>query len=159
MNDVLFYWRLFIYKIITTICIRHAMNNHKPVKEKNFFFKQYYCYRIVKPRHPLCNEFEYLVFNATFSSVSAISWRSVLVVEEAGVPGENHRPWASNWQTLSLCESSAPLFVIYEAGRETSAVLVIGLYELLDLTTELIEPPSSLPLLQWQSGFIREVAL
>jgi hypothetical protein len=27
----------------------------------------------------------------------AISWRPVLVVEEAGVPGENHRPWASNW--------------------------------------------------------------
>jgi len=21
----------------------------------------------------------------------------VLVVEEAGVPGENYRPWASNW--------------------------------------------------------------
>jgi hypothetical protein len=21
----------------------------------------------------------------------------VLVVEEAGVPGENHRPWVSNW--------------------------------------------------------------
>jgi len=29
--------------------------------------------------------------------LSAISWRPVLVVEEAGVPGENHRPWASNW--------------------------------------------------------------
>jgi hypothetical protein len=27
----------------------------------------------------------------------AISWRPVLVVEEAGIPGENHRPWASNW--------------------------------------------------------------
>jgi len=26
-----------------------------------------------------------------------ISWRPVLVVEEAGVPGENHRPWARNW--------------------------------------------------------------
>jgi len=25
-----------------------------------------------------------------------------LVVEEAGVPGENHRPWASNWSSLSL---------------------------------------------------------
>jgi hypothetical protein len=25
------------------------------------------------------------------------SWQPVLVVEEAGVPGENHRPWASNW--------------------------------------------------------------
>jgi hypothetical protein len=38
-----------------------------------------------------------LVFNATFSNISAISWRPVLVVEEAGIPGENHRPWASNW--------------------------------------------------------------
>jgi hypothetical protein len=37
------------------------------------------------------------VFNATFSNISAISWRQVLVMEEAGVPGENHRPWASNW--------------------------------------------------------------
>jgi hypothetical protein len=39
----------------------------------------------------------FLVFNATFSNIPAISWRPVLVVEEAGVPGENHRPWASNW--------------------------------------------------------------
>jgi hypothetical protein len=31
-----------------------------------------------------------LVFNATFNNISAISWRPVLVVEEAGVPGENH---------------------------------------------------------------------
>jgi len=37
------------------------------------------------------------VFNATFSNISVISWRPVLVVEEAGVPGENHRSWASNW--------------------------------------------------------------
>jgi hypothetical protein len=38
-----------------------------------------------------------LVFNITFSNISAISWQPVLVVEEAGVPGENYRPWASNW--------------------------------------------------------------
>jgi hypothetical protein len=38
-----------------------------------------------------------LVFNTTFSNISAISWRPVLVVEEARVSGENHRPWASNW--------------------------------------------------------------
>jgi len=37
------------------------------------------------------------VFNATFSNISSISWRLVLVVEETGVPGENHRQWASNW--------------------------------------------------------------
>ena len=50
-----------------------------------------------------------MVFNATFSNISAISWRPVLVVEEAGVPGENNRPWASNWYTCG-CESSAPFF-------------------------------------------------
>jgi hypothetical protein len=33
-------------------------------------------------------------------------WRPVLVVEEAGVPEENHRPWASNWKTLSLATAS-----------------------------------------------------
>jgi hypothetical protein len=42
-------------------------------------------------------DFDFWCFNATFSNISAKSWRPVLVVEEAGVPGENHRPWASNW--------------------------------------------------------------
>ena len=37
-----------------------------------------------------------MVFNATFNNISAISWRSVLLVEEIGVPGENHRPVASH---------------------------------------------------------------
>jgi len=41
--------------------------------------------------------FDFWGFNATFNNISAISWRPVLVKEEAGVPGENHRPWASNW--------------------------------------------------------------
>jgi hypothetical protein len=30
----------------------------------------------------------FLVFNSTFSNISAISWRPLLVVEEARVPGE-----------------------------------------------------------------------
>ena len=33
-----------------------------------------------------------MVFNATFNNISVISWRSVLLVEEIGIPGENHRP-------------------------------------------------------------------
>jgi len=37
-----------------------------------------------------------MVFNATFNNISAISWRSVLLVEETGVPGENHGPVASH---------------------------------------------------------------
>ena len=43
----------------------------------------------------------FMVFNATFNNISAISWRSVLLVEETGVSGETHRPVASNGQTLS----------------------------------------------------------
>ena len=31
-----------------------------------------------------------MVFNATFNNISAISWQSVLLMEETGVPGENH---------------------------------------------------------------------
>jgi hypothetical protein len=42
-----------------------------------------------------------MVFNATFNSISVISWQSVLLVEETGVPWENQRPYASHWQTLS----------------------------------------------------------
>jgi len=36
------------------------------------------------------------VFKATFNKISVISWWSVLLVEETGVPGENHRPVASH---------------------------------------------------------------
>jgi hypothetical protein len=45
--------------------------------------------------------FGFMVFNATFNNISVISWRSVLLVEENGGPGENHWPVASHWQTLS----------------------------------------------------------
>ena len=41
-----------------------------------------------------------MVFNATFDNISALSWRLVLFLEEIRVPGENHRPAASHWQTL-----------------------------------------------------------
>jgi len=43
----------------------------------------------------------FMVFNATSNSISAISWRSLLLVEETGVPGENHRTVTSHWQILS----------------------------------------------------------
>jgi len=41
------------------------------------------------------------VLNATINNISVISWRSVLLVEETGEPGENHLPVASHWQTWS----------------------------------------------------------
>jgi len=33
-----------------------------------------------------------MVFNATFNNISAISWRSVLLLEETGVLGKNYHP-------------------------------------------------------------------
>jgi hypothetical protein len=46
-----------------------------------------------------------MVFNATFNNISVISWRSFLLVEETGVPGENHR---------------------HRAGFELTTIVVIG---------------------------------
>ena len=37
-----------------------------------------------------------VVFNATFKNISVILWRSALLVEVTGVPGENHRTGASH---------------------------------------------------------------
>ena len=39
-----------------------------------------------------------LAFNDTFNNISVTLWRSVLLMEETGVPGENHRPVASHWK-------------------------------------------------------------
>ena len=43
----------------------------------------------------------FMVLNATFNNISITSLQSVLLVEETGVPEENHQPAASHWQTLS----------------------------------------------------------
>jgi hypothetical protein len=36
--------------------------------------------------------FRFMVHNAIFNNMSVISWRSVLLVEETGVPRESHQP-------------------------------------------------------------------
>jgi hypothetical protein len=43
-----------------------------------------------------CLFWSLMVFNATFNNISVISWRSVLLVEETGVHGENQRPATSH---------------------------------------------------------------
>ena len=37
-----------------------------------------------------------MVLNTTFNNILAISWQSVLLVEETQVPGENHQHAASH---------------------------------------------------------------
>jgi hypothetical protein len=37
-----------------------------------------------------------MVFNTTFNNITVLLWQSVLLMEETGLPGENHRPAASH---------------------------------------------------------------
>jgi hypothetical protein len=63
-----------------------------------------------------------VVFNASFNNISVISLRSVLLVEETGMPGENYQPAASHCQTLSHnIVSSTP-----RLGFEFITLVVIG---------------------------------
>jgi acetaldehyde dehydrogenase (acetylating) len=77
---------------------------------------------------------DFCFFNATFNNISAISWRPVLEVEEAGVPGETMGKQLVNFITCGG-KSFPPLVCNIQSLARTHAVLVIGLYELLDSTT------------------------
>jgi hypothetical protein len=58
--------------------------------------------------------------SATFNNISVTSWRSVVLMEETWVPGENHRTVASHWQTLYCIEYTSP-----SAGFELVPLVVI----------------------------------
>ena len=69
--------------------------NHKKKMNDNIHMNRTKIYRLTV-------RLRFMVFNATFNNISVISWWSVLLVEELGVPGENHRPFASHWLTDKL---------------------------------------------------------
>jgi hypothetical protein len=81
---------------------------------------------------------DFWCFNATFNNISAILWRSVLVVEEARVPRENfstdHGQATGELYHMWL-RVECTLFCNVQRRAWTHAVLVIGLYELLDPAT------------------------
>jgi hypothetical protein len=56
------------------------------------------------------------VFNATLSNISAISWRPVLVVEEAGKNTDHGQATGKLYHLRLRVECT--LLVIYKAGRE-----------------------------------------
>jgi len=65
-------------------------------------------------------EIWFLVANATFSNISAISWWPVF--EGGGSPSTRREPTTMDKQLVNFincgCESSAPFLVIYKVGRE-----------------------------------------
>ena len=46
--------------------------------------------RSVDAANPQCKVGWFMVFDATFNNITVISWRSVLLVEDTGVPRKNH---------------------------------------------------------------------
>jgi len=42
-----------------------------------------------------------MVFNVTFNNILVISWRSVLLMEETRVAGENCRPAVCHWRAIT----------------------------------------------------------
>ena len=85
-----------MYKIITTIIFfiffKSSLSTNTSGVNKHEKNQKYCC-----SSRSTIDLIWFLVLNATFSNISAISWQPVLVAEEAGVPGEDHRPWTSNW--------------------------------------------------------------
>jgi hypothetical protein len=45
--------------------------------------------------------FRLMVFNTTFNNILVISWRSVSLVGQTGIPKENHRPVAIRTHNFS----------------------------------------------------------
>jgi len=75
---------------------------------------------------------DFLALNATFSNISAISWRSVLVVEEAEYPERttDHGQATDKFYHVRL-RVERTFFYNLQTRTRTHAVLMICLYELL----------------------------
>jgi len=79
---------MFLYHVADTGSCKILVSVHVNVTKSTTFSNIYYLRVWISVR--------VMVFNATFNNISAISWRLVLLMEETGVPGVNHRPVASH---------------------------------------------------------------
>jgi hypothetical protein len=55
-----------------------------------------------------------MVFNTTFNNISVLSWRSVLLVEETGVPGENLSQSLTNFTTYCCIKFQTCIVCLYK---------------------------------------------
>jgi hypothetical protein len=118
-------------KHVAMILLKVALNTKNPIKIKSsivsqllYFVSHFSQSGLLKSNHislifGSCEHSEYMYMEllrswknkkdgwfglwclTPLSTISVISCRTVLLVEETGVPGEIHRPVASHWQTLS----------------------------------------------------------
>ena len=63
------------------------------------------------------------MFNDTFNNILVISRLSVLLVDEAGIPGENHWPWAVIDKHHHVrCEKNAPFLYATKYGFNSRCI-------------------------------------
>jgi len=83
--------KIFFYrKLLRKICLKNLRGSNLSSQTRQWKLAQFLK---VLPNVWLV---WFMMFNATLNNISVISWWSVLLVEETGVPRENHRPVASH---------------------------------------------------------------
>ena len=65
-----------------------------------------------------------MVFNASFNNTAFIPWRSVLLVEKTGVPGENHLAWVG-FELTSLMVIGTDCIGSYKSNYHTITTTII----------------------------------
>jgi len=108
-------WKVTIDFVLAEFKIFWTVNQEFEINCMTFITLYYFNFVSAPTHNRICYHIQWLhffglmVFNATLNNISVISWRSVLLVEETGVLGGNHRPGSSHWQTLShIVVSSTP---------------------------------------------------
>jgi hypothetical protein len=69
-----------------------------------------------------------VVLNATFNNISVISWQSVLLVEETGIPGE--KPSKKTQQKLIQQRSNFIYIVIYLINKNIYILVLVHLVQI-----------------------------
>ena len=100
-TDFAMYYSL--YNTLLVVCIlyykktiKYIWSNHS----RSIHILSNFINNLLNNKRKLIGFVWFMVFNATFNNISIISWWSVLLMEETGAPGENHRHAGSHWQTL-----------------------------------------------------------
>ena len=89
-----FYWILELFESVLIFCF--WLISLLILKIHTQWYEQYRVYFFLGVRVRV------IMFNAPFNNISVTSWRSVLLLEDIGVLGENHQPVASHWQTFHI---------------------------------------------------------
>jgi hypothetical protein len=86
----------FFFNFVSLILVSGFCFSLLIATDRRLFTLNNYQDYFIWPGGGLVGWFGLMVFNATFNTISVISWRSVLLVEETGESGEHHRPVASH---------------------------------------------------------------